>query len=110
MINKDEVSSRSEAVPESAKRQRFSRLLIIEDDQSQLRTLTDLAKGEGLDVTGCSTATEALDHFQREEFGVVIRMALPCLVAHRRVVMDSARLSAVSNADRASGGNGVVVV
>ncbi|MFH1111076.1 MAG: ATP-binding protein [Planctomycetota bacterium] len=59
-------------MPESAKRQRFSRLLIIEDDQSQLRTLTDLAKGEGLDVTGCSTATEALDHFQREEFGVVI--------------------------------------
>jgi len=38
------------------------------------------------------------------------RMALPCLVAHRRVVMDSARLSAVSSADRASGGNGVVVV
>jgi len=42
--------------------------------------------------------------------GLVPRMALPCLVAHLRVVMDSARLSAVSNAGRASGGNGVVVV
>jgi len=46
----------------------------------------------------------------RWESGVITRMALPCLVAHRRVVMDSARLSAVSSADRASGGNGVVVV
>ena len=45
-----------------------------------------------------------------ENAGAVIGMALPCLVAHRRVVMDSARLSAVSSADRASGGNGVVVV
>jgi len=48
--------------------------------------------------------------FMPLRIGHTPRMALPCLVAYRGVVMDQARLAAVSGAGRASAGNGPVGV
>ncbi len=65
---------------EATERERLSRLLIVEDDESQLRTLTDLMAGEGFDVIGCTTAAEALEHVRQEDFGVaVVDLRLPDL-------------------------------
>ena len=66
---------------ESAKRpQERSRLLIVEDDQAQLRTLTAIMRAEGFEVTGCSTASEALKHLDRGGFPVaVVDLRLPDL-------------------------------
>ena len=55
-----------------AKRQRPPRLLIVEDDESQLRTLTAIMQEEGYDVTGCSTASEATEHIKNLDTGVVV--------------------------------------
>ena len=61
-------------------RQRISRLLIVDDDQSQLRTLTAVMEAEGFEVVGCSTASEALEHLVRGEIGVaVVDLRLPDL-------------------------------
>ena len=49
-----------------------SSLLIVEDDESQLRTLTDIMQEEGFEVIGCSTASEALEHLDHLETGVVV--------------------------------------
>lgn len=48
------------------------RVLIVEDNVNQLRTLVDIVELEGFPVAACSTATEALALAQRERFGVII--------------------------------------
>lgn len=50
----------------------LSRLLIVEDDLSQLRTLTEIFREEGFEVIGCHLAAEALKLLEREEVGVAI--------------------------------------
>jgi len=68
----------------TTERERLSRLLIVEDEEAQLRTLTDLMEDEGFVVIGCTTATEALEHVQREDFGVaVVDLRLPDLEGTR---------------------------
>ncbi|MFB0556142.1 MAG: PAS domain S-box protein [Phycisphaerae bacterium] len=57
---------------EKASCKKSSSLLIVEDDQSQLRTLTDIMQEEGFEVIGCSTASEALEHLDHLETGVVV--------------------------------------
>ncbi|MFH1884557.1 MAG: PAS domain S-box protein, partial [Planctomycetota bacterium] len=57
---------------EKVRCERNSSLLIVEDDESQLRTLTAIMQEEGFDVIGCSTASEALEHLNRLETGVVV--------------------------------------
>ncbi len=65
---------------QTAERQRISRLLIVEDDPAQLTTLTEIMGDEGFEVIGCPTATEALEHIRRDDFGVaVVDLRLPDL-------------------------------
>ncbi len=65
---------------DSTERKRLSRLLIVEDEESQLRTLTDLMEDEGFEVIGCATAGEAIEQAERGEFGVaVVDLRLPDL-------------------------------
>ena len=54
------------------KRTPFSRLLIVEDDPSQLRTLTDILTEEGFSAVGCPTAAEALRQVTARDFAAVI--------------------------------------
>ncbi len=59
-------------------RSRFSRLLLVEDNESLLITLQGILEDEGFVVTGCETASEALQHIQQQEFGVaVVDLRLP---------------------------------
>jgi len=51
---------------------RNSSLLIVEDDESQLRTLTAIMQAEGFDVIGCSTAAKAIEHIKHLDTGMVI--------------------------------------
>lgn len=65
---------------ETEPRKSNSRLLIVEDDRAQLRTLTDIMEAEGFEVVACSTAAEALEHLLRDEIGVaVVDLRLPDL-------------------------------
>ena len=65
---------------ETQERQRISGLLIVEDDESQLRTLVAIMEAEGFEVVGCSTASEALEYLARDEIGVaVVDLRLPDL-------------------------------
>ncbi len=58
-----------------------SRVLVIEDDASQLHTLTDILADEGYEVVGCRQASEALNHLEDGDFGVaVLDLRLPDLV------------------------------
>jgi len=57
---------------EATRRTRFFRLLIVDDDPSQLRALIALLRGEGLDTAGCVTASGALELVEREKFGVLV--------------------------------------
>lgn len=50
----------------------MSRLLIVEDDPSQLRILSDIMSDEGYEVIGCSTAAAATAAAEQERFAVVI--------------------------------------
>ena len=52
--------------------QRASRLLVIEDDRRQLRTLTALMREEGFEVVGCSSAGEAHELLGGQEIDVAI--------------------------------------
>ena len=75
-----------------------SRLLIVEDDEAQLRTLTAIMRAEGFEVTGCSSASEALQHLKRGGFAVaVVDLRLPDLpeeqlLSRLRAVADDVRL------------------
>ncbi|MCK4342149.1 MAG: response regulator [Phycisphaerae bacterium] len=67
-------------MPASTERQRISRLLIVEDDQTQLRTLTAIMEGEGFEVVGCTTASAALEQADRGDIEVaVLDLRLPDL-------------------------------
>lgn len=57
---------------DKTRRERTSKLLIVEDDQSQLRTLTAIMEAEGFDVVGCSDASETIEHLRRASVGVAI--------------------------------------
>ncbi|MBC8218832.1 MAG: PAS domain S-box protein, partial [Planctomycetes bacterium] len=57
---------------EKVRSKRNESLLIVEDDESQLRTLTAIMEEEGFEVIGCSTATEAIEHIKHLDIGVVI--------------------------------------
>lgn len=50
----------------------FSRLLIVEDDLAQLRTLTKILEAEGFIVVGCQRASEGLQQVRRAFFSVII--------------------------------------
>lgn len=67
-------------MPNTSERERASRLLIVEDDPLQLRTLSSILKKEGFDVIACATAAEALEHVASADVGVaVVDMRLPDL-------------------------------
>ncbi len=60
--------------------QRLNRVLVVEDDDAQRRTLVDLLTNEGFDVTGCATAAEALSVTRYRTFAVaVLDLRLPDL-------------------------------
>jgi two-component system sensor kinase FixL len=70
----------SETVSQTTERRRISRLLIVEDDPSQLRTLKAIMTDEGFDVIAARSAQEALDRIQNVSFGVaVVDLRLPDL-------------------------------
>ena len=61
-----------------ADKSRYSRLLIVDDDANQLRTLIRIFEAEGCDVVGCATAAEALEHLGGGDVGVaVVDLRLP---------------------------------
>ncbi|KKM67501.1 hypothetical protein LCGC14_1470450, partial [marine sediment metagenome] len=49
-----------------------TRLLIIEDDDAQLRTLSAIMEDEGFAVFGCRTASEAMEHLDQQRVEVVV--------------------------------------
>lgn len=58
----------------------YRRVLVVEDDDAQRWTLTEILGDEGLDVTACASATEALEHLQHDEIRVaVLDLRLPDL-------------------------------
>ena len=60
--------------------QRITRVLVVEDDEGQLRTLTAILEDEGFSVTGVNSAGYALELVGSGDFGVaVIDMRLPDL-------------------------------
>ncbi|MFO7904376.1 MAG: response regulator [Pirellulaceae bacterium] len=55
-----------------------ARVLIVEDDQAQLRTLLGILRDEGFDVVGCGTAAEALKRLAYDQFHVgIVDLGLP---------------------------------
>ena len=60
--------------------ERFSQVLVVEDNQAELRLLCDTLRDEGFQVIGCCSAGEALEHVQQRDFGVaVVDLRLPDL-------------------------------
>jgi len=58
----------------------YRRVLVVEDDDAQRWTLTEILGEEGLDVTACASATEALEHLQHDDIRVaVLDLRLPDL-------------------------------
>jgi len=53
-------------------RQPVPRLLIVEDDASQLQTLSAIMQTRGFEVDPCRTASEAMAHFKRDGADVVL--------------------------------------
>ncbi len=51
---------------------RFSNVLIVEDNPAELRLLCEVLQGEGFQVIGCCSAGEALDHVRRQDFGTAV--------------------------------------
>lgn len=51
---------------------RFSNVLVVEDNEADLRLLCDILQGEGFHVIGCCSAREALEHVQQRDFGVAV--------------------------------------
>jgi len=52
--------------------QHVPRVLVVEDDKTQLRALGDVLEEEGFEVVGCATASEALDHLDRRQVDVAV--------------------------------------
>jgi two-component system, sensor histidine kinase and response regulator len=51
---------------------RYSHVLVVEDDLAELRLLCDMLEGEGFHVIGCGSAEEGLEHVQQRDFGVAV--------------------------------------
>jgi two-component system, sensor histidine kinase and response regulator len=51
---------------------RFSRVLIVEDNPAELKLLCSILEGEGFHVIGCGSARDALLHMQQRSFGVAV--------------------------------------
>ncbi len=63
-----------------ARRSSLSRLLVVEDDAAQLRTLSDMIADEGFTVCACRTAAEALRAARGQDHSVaIIDLHLPDL-------------------------------
>ena len=61
-------------------RQQAPRLLIVDDDASQLKTLSAVMRARGFEVDPCQTASEAMAHFERDGADVaVVDLRLPDL-------------------------------
>jgi len=59
-------------------RQRISRVLIVEDDEAQLRTLSTILRSEGFDIVACTTGAEALVRLVNDAIDVaVVDLRLP---------------------------------
>lgn len=50
----------------------YRRVLIVEDDEAQRWTLTEILRAEGLDVAACAGAAEALERLGRDDIRVVV--------------------------------------
>ncbi len=67
-------------MPEDAEPQQPLRLLVVEDDTSQLRTLTVIMEAEGFHVIACSSGRQAVEQLGREPAPVaVVDLRLPDL-------------------------------
>lgn len=74
-------------MPEETEPHRPLRLLVVEDDRSQLRTLTDIMEAEGFAVIACANGAEALDQLGREAAQVaVVDLRLPDLTGTQLLV------------------------
>jgi len=51
---------------------RFSNVLVVEDNPADLRLLCEILEGEKFHVIGCGSAGEALEHVQQRDFGVAV--------------------------------------
>ncbi|MBN1394807.1 MAG: response regulator [Pirellulales bacterium] len=51
---------------------RFSHVLIVEDNAAELKLLCDTLQDEGFQVIGCGSAREALKHVRERDFGVAV--------------------------------------
>jgi two-component system, sensor histidine kinase and response regulator len=58
--------------------ERFSQVLVVEDNQAELQLVCKILHEEGFHVIGCGSAQEALEHVQQRDFGVaVVDLRLP---------------------------------
>jgi len=51
---------------------RFSNVLVVEDNPAELRFLCETLEAEKFHVIGCGSAGEALEHVQQRDFGVAV--------------------------------------
>jgi signal transduction histidine kinase len=51
---------------------RFSNVLVVEDNPAELKLVCEILQGEGFQVIGCGSALEALEHVQQKDFGVAV--------------------------------------
>lgn len=59
---------------------RYSHVLVVDDDEAQLRSVMDILRAEGFGVGGCSTGARALKHLRNERIGVaLVDLRLPDL-------------------------------
>ncbi|MEN6450593.1 MAG: ATP-binding protein [Thermoguttaceae bacterium] len=51
---------------------RFSHVLVVEDNPAELSLICELLHAEGFQVIGCGAAAEALEHVRQRDFGVAV--------------------------------------
>ncbi len=60
--------------------ERYSQVLVVEDNEAELRFLCEILQEEGFHTIGCGSAKAALEHVQQRDFGVaVVNLRLPDL-------------------------------
>lgn len=52
--------------------ERFSQVLVVDDNPAELQLLCDLLRDDGFQVIGCGSASEALEHVRQRDFGVAV--------------------------------------
>ncbi|HUT12464.1 MAG TPA: ATP-binding protein [Thermoguttaceae bacterium] len=58
--------------------ERFSRILVVEDNEPERRLLCEILEEEGFDLVGCGSAAEALEYVKQQACGVaVVDLRLP---------------------------------